>query len=283
VKAETIAKAEAVIGAKVIFGSNTSTLPITSLAQDSKRPAQFIGVHFFSPVERMMLVEVILGKKTGDAALAMALDVVRAIRKTPIVVNDSRGFYANRCVLNYIQEGHLMLMEGVPPAMIENAARMAGMPVGPLSLNDEVALDLGWKILKATEADLGPQAVDPQQKALLEELVEKRGRLGRKNGKGFYDYPQGASKRLWPGLAALQETQPDPDTIDIAELKHRFLVVQALEAARCVEEGVITDVREADVGSILGFGFAPFSGGTLSYIDMMGTKPFVELCKRLEK
>jgi 3-hydroxyacyl-CoA dehydrogenase / enoyl-CoA hydratase / 3-hydroxybutyryl-CoA epimerase len=283
VKAEAIAKAEAVIGAGAIFGSNTSTLPISSLAQDSKRPAQFIGVHFFSPVERMMLVEVIRGKQTGDAAVAAALDYVRAIRKTPIVVNDSRGFYANRCVLNYIREGHLMLMEGVPAAMIENVARMAGMPVGPLSLNDEVALDLGWKILKATEADLGPKAVDPQQKALLEELVEKRGRLGRKNGRGFYDYPQGAPKRLWPGLAELQKTKLDPDTIDIAELKHRLLAVQALEAARCVEEGVITDVREADVGSILGFGFAPFSGGTLSYIDMMGAKRFVELCGRLEK
>ena len=156
VKAETIAKAEAVIGDKIVFGSNTSTLPITSLAQASKRPAQFIGMHFFSPVERMMLVEIIMGKQTGDAALATALDFVRAIRKTPIVVNDSRGFYANRCVLNYIREGHLMLMEGVPAAMIENVGRMAGMPVGPLSLNDEVALDLGWKILKAAEADLGP-------------------------------------------------------------------------------------------------------------------------------
>ena len=193
---------------------------------------QFIGVHFFSPVERMMLVEIILGKKTGDAALARALDFVRAIRKTPIVVNDSRGFYANRCVLNYIREGHLMLMEGVPAAMIENVARMAGMPVGPLSLNDEVALDLGWKILKATEADLGPKAVDPKQKALLQELVEKRGRLGRKNGKGFYDYPQSGPKRLWPGLADLQKKKLDPDKIDIEELKHRLLVVQALEAAR---------------------------------------------------
>jgi 3-hydroxyacyl-CoA dehydrogenase/enoyl-CoA hydratase/3-hydroxybutyryl-CoA epimerase len=283
VKAETIAKAEAVIGESVVFASNTSTLPITSLAESSRRPAQFIGVHFFSPVERMMLVEIILGKKTGDAALAVALDFVRAIRKTPIVVNDSRGFYANRCVLNYIGEGHLMLMEGVPPAMIENVARMAGMPVGPLSLNDEVALDLAWKILKATEADLGPKAVDMQQKWLLEELVEKRGRLGRKNGKGFYDYPQSGPKRLWPGLAELQKKKLDPDKINIEELKHRLLVVQSLEAARCVEEGVITDVREADVGSILGFGFAPFSGGTLSYIDMMGTQRFVELCKRLEK
>jgi 3-hydroxyacyl-CoA dehydrogenase/enoyl-CoA hydratase/3-hydroxybutyryl-CoA epimerase len=283
VKAETIAKAEAVIGDSVVFGSNTSTLPITSLAESSQRPANFIGVHFFSPVERMLLVEIIMGKKTGDAALATALDYVRAIRKTPIVVNDSRGFYANRCVLNYIQEGHLMLMEGVPAAMIENVARMAGMPVGPLSLNDEVALDLGWKILKATEADLGPDAVDPKQKKLLQEMVETRGRLGRKNGKGFYDYPVSGPKRLWPGLAELQETKLDPDTIDVEELKHRLLVTQALEAARTLQEGVITDVREADVGSILGWGFAPFSGGTLSYIDMMGTKPFVALCKRLEK
>jgi 3-hydroxyacyl-CoA dehydrogenase/enoyl-CoA hydratase/3-hydroxybutyryl-CoA epimerase len=283
VKAETIRKAQGVVGDQTIFASNTSTLPITSLAGEFKDPARFIGVHFFSPVERMMLVEVILGKNTGDVALATALDFVRAIRKTPIVVNDSRGFFANRCVLNYIQEGHLMFMEGVPAPMIETVARMAGMPVGPLSLNDEVALDLAWKILKATEADLGAKAINPQQKWLLQELVEKRGRLGRKNGKGFYDYPQGAPKRLWPGLAELQEKKLDPDKIDIQELKYRFLMVQSLEAARCVEEGVITDVREADVGSILGFGFAPFTGGTLSYIDMMGTKRFVEICRKLER
>jgi 3-hydroxyacyl-CoA dehydrogenase/enoyl-CoA hydratase/3-hydroxybutyryl-CoA epimerase len=283
VKAEAIAKAQAVMGDKTIFASNTSTLPITSLAEEFKDTARFIGIHFFSPVERMMLVEVILGKNTGEQALAVALDYVRTIRKTPIVVNDSRGFYANRCVLNYVREGHLMLTEGVPAAMIENVGRMAGMPVGPLSLNDEVALDLGWKILKATEADLGPQAVDPKQKALLAEMVEKQGRYGRKNGKGFYDYPQSGPKRLWPGLAALQTVKLDPDKIDIQELKHRFLMVQSLEAARCVEEGVITDVREADVGSILGWGFAPFTGGTLSWIDMMGTKPFVALCESLEK
>jgi 3-hydroxyacyl-CoA dehydrogenase/enoyl-CoA hydratase/3-hydroxybutyryl-CoA epimerase len=283
VKAETIKKAQAVIGDKTIFASNTSTLPITSLADEFKDPARFIGIHFFSPVERMMLVEIILGKKTGDVALATALDFVRAIRKTPIVVNDSRGFFANRCVLNYIQEGHLMFMEGVPAPMIENVGRMAGMPVGPLSLNDEVALDLGWKILKATEADLGPKAINAEQKWLLQELVEKRGRLGRKNGKGFYDYTPGSPKRLWPGLAELQKKKLDPDKIDVQELKYRLLFVQSLEAARCVEEGVITDVREADVGSILGFGFAPFTGGTLSYIDMMGTKRFVDICKKLEK
>jgi 3-hydroxyacyl-CoA dehydrogenase/enoyl-CoA hydratase/3-hydroxybutyryl-CoA epimerase len=283
VKADAIAKAQVVLGDKAIFASNTSTLPITSLAGEFKDAARFIGIHFFSPVERMLLVEVILGKNTGDQALATALDYVRLIRKTPIVVNDSRGFYANRCVLNYVREGHLMLTEGVPAAMIENVGRMAGMPVGPLSLNDEVALDLGWKILKATESDLGPQAVDQTQKALLAELVEKQGRLGRKNGKGFYDYPPSGPKRLWPGLAALQPNKLDPDGIDIAELKQRFLAVQALEAARCIEEGVITDMREADVGSILGWGFAPFTGGTISYIDMMGSKAFVALCQKLEK
>jgi 3-hydroxyacyl-CoA dehydrogenase/enoyl-CoA hydratase/3-hydroxybutyryl-CoA epimerase len=282
VKADATAKAQAVVP-DAVFGSNTSTLPISSLAETAKDPARFIGVHFFSPVERMMLVEIILGKKTGDTALALALDFVRAIRKTPIVVNDSRGFYTSRVVGTYLREGHLMLAEGIPAAMIENCGRMAGMPVGPLALNDEVAVDLAWKIVKATEADLGPRAIDARQKALLAEMVEKRGRLGRKNGKGFYDYPQSGPKRLWPGLAELQPQRLDPDTIDVEEIKRRLLAMQALETARCFEEGVLTDVREADVGSILGFGFAPFSGGTLSYIDMMGAKRFVELCEGLAK
>ena len=281
VKAEAIAKAQAVLP-DVVFGSNTSTLPITSLAEAARDPGKFIGVHFFSPVEKMMLVEIILGKKTGDGALALALDFVRAIRKTPIVVNDSRGFYTSRVVGTYIREGHLMLMEGVPPAMIENVGRMAGMPVGPLSLNDEVAIDLAWKILKATEADLGAAAIDVRQKRLLSDMVEKYGRLGRKNGKGFYDYPEKSKKKLWPGLADLQPVKLDPDSIDVTEIKQRLLVIQALETARCFAEGVLTDVREADVGSILGFGFAPFTGGTLSYIDMMGTKAFVALCRALE-
>jgi len=289
VKAEATAKAEAAIGPNVVFGSNTSTLPITSLAAASQRPTNFIGIHFFSPVERMMLVEIILGKETGDAALAAALDYVRAIRKTPIVVNDSRGFYTSRVVGTYLREGHLMLTEGIPAAMIENVGRMAGMPVGPLSLNDEVQVDLAWKILKATEADLGADAIDPRQKALLQEMVEKRGRLGRKNSKGFYDYPEKGQKRLWPGLAELQNGKTlSADELDanpqlVEELKQRLLAIQALETARVFEENCLTDVREADVGSILGFGFAPYSGGTLSYIDMMGTKRFVELCKRLEK
>jgi 3-hydroxyacyl-CoA dehydrogenase/enoyl-CoA hydratase/3-hydroxybutyryl-CoA epimerase len=281
VKAEATAKAQAVIGDKVVFGSNTSTLPITSLAEQSKDPTNFIGVHFFSPVDKMMLVEIIMGEKTADPALAVALDYVRAIRKTPIVVNDSRGFYTSRVVGTYIREGHLMLTEGVPAAMIENVGRMAGMPVGPLSLNDEVAVDLAWKILKATEADLGAKAIDARQKTLLEQMVEKGGRYGRKNGKGFYDYPASGPKRLWPGLAELQPTHLDPDTLDVTELKQRLLAIQALETARCFEENVLTDVREADVGSILGFGYAPYSGGTLSYIDMMGTKAFVALCQKL--
>jgi 3-hydroxyacyl-CoA dehydrogenase/enoyl-CoA hydratase/3-hydroxybutyryl-CoA epimerase len=287
VKADATAKAQAVVP-DIVFGSNTSTLPISSLAETAKDPARFIGIHFFSPVERMMLVEVIMGKQTGDDALALALDYVRTIRKTPIVVNDSRGFYTSRVVGTYIREGHLMLAEGIPAAMVENVGRMAGMPVGPLALNDEVAVDLAWKIVKATEADLGPAAVDPRQKKLLEEMVEKRGRLGRKNGKGFYDYPEKAPKKLWPGIEELAPRKLDADQIDgepglVEELKQRLLAIQALETARCFEEGVLTDVREADVGSILGFGFAPYSGGTLSYIDMMGVRAFVDLCTRLEQ
>jgi 3-hydroxyacyl-CoA dehydrogenase / enoyl-CoA hydratase / 3-hydroxybutyryl-CoA epimerase len=282
VKIETVKRAQEIIGSDVIFGSNTSTLPITSLATEFKDPARFIGIHFFSPVEKMMLVEIILGKHTGDAALATAMDYVRAIKKTPIVVNDSRGFYTSRVVGTYIREGHLLLSEGVPPAMIENVARAAGMPVGPLALNDEVAVDLAWKILQATEADLGPRSVDPRQKAVLEQMVDKLGRNGRKNRKGFYDYPEQGPKRLWPGLAELQAKRLAPDDVDVNELKARLLGIQALETARCFEEHVLTDVREADVGSILGFGFAPFSGGTLSYIDMMSVSAFVEQCRKLE-
>ena len=281
VKAQVIAAVEAAVRPDCIFASNTSTLPITGLAKASTRPEQFIGIHFFSPVEKMMLVEVIQGAATGPRAIAMALDFVRAIRKTPILVNDGRGFYANRCVGAYLREGHLMLMEGVPPAMIENVARMAGMPVGPLSLNDEVALDLALRIVRATEKQVGRQAVDPVQEALLVAMVEGQGRLGRKNGKGFYDYPEKGQKSLWPGLSDIVGRRLDPDSLSVETLKQRFLVVQAVEAARTVEEGIITDPREADVGSILGFGFAPFTGGTLSYIDGMGVKAFVARCEAL--
>ncbi len=281
VKADVIRKAEAAIRPDVIFASNTSTLPITGLAQNSVRPDQFIGIHFFSPVDKMMLVETIMAEKTGDKALAAALDYVKAIRKTPIVVNDTRGFYVNRCVGNYIREAHLMVMEGIPPIMIDNLAKQAGMPVGPLTLNDEVAIDLGLKILKATKAQVGAQAVDPQQEKLLTFLVEQEGRVGKKAKKGFYDYPDTGKKTIWPGLKAFVGQQQDPDTIDKQEIIDRLLITTALEASRCVEEGVVTDPREADVGSILGFGFAPWSGGTLSYIDITGTKAFVAKCDAL--
>jgi 3-hydroxyacyl-CoA dehydrogenase/enoyl-CoA hydratase/3-hydroxybutyryl-CoA epimerase len=172
-------------------------------------------------------------------------------------------------------EAHSMAMEGVPPAMIENAARMAGMPVGPLALNDEVGIDLSWKILQAAKKDLGANAVDPAQEKLIEAMVVKQGRLGRKNGKGFYDYPTNGPKSLWPGLASIAGKRLDPDTISVKDLKDRYLFTVAIEAARCLFEGIVTDPREADVGSILGFGYAPYSGGAISFIDGMGLKAFV--------
>jgi 3-hydroxyacyl-CoA dehydrogenase/enoyl-CoA hydratase/3-hydroxybutyryl-CoA epimerase len=281
VKKAVIEQVEAVLPATSIFASNTSTLPISGLAQNSKRPDQFIGVHFFSPVEKMMLVEVILGEKTEDKAIAVALDYAAAIRKTPIVVNDTRGFYVNRCVFRYMNEAYDMLTEGVPAAMIENAAKMAGMPVGPLALNDEVAIDLSYKILKAAIADLGEAAVEKHHIALVDKMVNELGRLGRKNTKGFYDYPpKPAKKSLWPGLKDLFP-QKQAEDVDVKVLQQRLLATIALEAARTVEEGIVTDPREADVGSILGFGFAPFTGGTLSYIDGMGVKNFVAICEKL--
>ncbi|MGO4565434.1 FAD-dependent oxidoreductase [Rhizobium sp. 2YAF20] len=283
VKKAVIEAVEAVLPEGAIFASNTSTLPITGLAENSRRRENFIGIHFFSPVEKMMLTEVILGKETGDRAIAVALDFVAAVKKTPIVVNDVRGFYVNRCVFRYIHEAYDMLIEGVPPVMIENAAKMAGMPVGPLSLNDEVAIDLSQKILKATVADLGADAVDPRHLALINKMVDDLDRRGRKNGKGFYDYPaKPAKKALWPGLKEFHP-QKRPDEVDVKVLKQRLLVTIALEAARTMEEGIVTDPREADVGSILGFGFAPYTGGTLSYIDGMGVNAFVALCETLAK
>ncbi|RVD56445.1 MAG: 3-hydroxyacyl-CoA dehydrogenase [Mesorhizobium sp.] len=283
VKKAATEQAEAVLKSSAIFASNTSTIPITGLAKNSARPKNFIGIHFFSPVDKMMLVEIILGKKTGDKALATAIDFVRAIKKTPIVVNDTRGFYVNRCVLRYMSEAYKMLIEGVPAPMIENAAKAAGMPVGPLALTDETAIDLAQKIMKQTIRDLGDKAVDPRQMALINTMVDDHGRFGRKNGKGFYDYPaKPAKKKLWPGLKDLYP-QLAPEKVDYEELQQRLLVTIALEAARVMEEGIVTDPREADVGSILAFGFAPYTGGALSYIDGIGAKLFVKIAKGLQK
>ncbi|RWC32280.1 3-hydroxyacyl-CoA dehydrogenase NAD-binding domain-containing protein [Mesorhizobium sp.] len=283
VKKAATEQAEAVLKPSAIFASNTSTIPITGLAKNSARPKNFIGIHFFSPVDKMMLVEIILGKKTGDKALATAIDFVRAIKKTPIVVNDTRGFYVNRCVLRYMSEAYKMLIEGVPAPMIENAAKAAGMPVGPLALTDETAIDLAQKIMKQTIRDLGDKAVDPKQMALINTMVDTHGRFGRKNGKGFYDYPaKPAKKKLWPGLRDLYP-QLAPEKVDYEELQQRLLVTIALEAARVMEEGIVTDPREADVGSILAFGFAPYTGGALSYIDGIGAKTFVKIAKGLQK
>jgi 3-hydroxyacyl-CoA dehydrogenase/enoyl-CoA hydratase/3-hydroxybutyryl-CoA epimerase len=283
VKKAATEQAEAVLKSSAIFASNTSTIPITALAKNSARPKNFVGIHFFSPVDKMMLVEIILGKKTGDKALATAIDFVRAIKKTPIVVNDTRGFYVNRCVLRYMSEAYKMLIEGVPAPMIENAAKAAGMPVGPLALTDETAIDLAQKIMKQTIRDLGDKAVDPKQMALINTLVDTHGRFGRKNGKGFYGYPaKPAKKKLWPGLKDLYP-QLKAEKVDYEELQQRLLVTIALEAARVMEEGIVTDPREADVGSILAFGFAPFTGGALSYIDGIGAKEFVRIAKGLQK
>ncbi|MBZ9796730.1 3-hydroxyacyl-CoA dehydrogenase NAD-binding domain-containing protein [Mesorhizobium sp. ES1-4] len=283
VKKNATEQAEAVLKSSAIFASNTSTIPITGLAKNSARPKNFIGIHFFSPVDKMMLVEIILGKKTGEKALATAIDFVRAIKKTPIVVNDTRGFYVNRCVLRYMSEAYKMLIEGVPAPMIENAAKAAGMPVGPLALTDETAIDLAQKIMKQTIKDLGDKAVDPKQMALINTMVDDHGRFGRKNGKGFYDYPaKPAKKKLWPGLKDLYP-QMAPEKVDYEELQQRLLVTIALEAARVMEEGIVTDPREADVGSILAFGFAPYTGGALSYIDGIGAKRFVKIAKGLQK
>jgi len=279
IKADVTAKAEAVIPATAIFASNTSTLPITGLAEASARPASFIGLHFFSPVDKMPLVEIIRGAKTSDECLAKAMDYVKAIRKTPIVVNDSRGFYTSRVFATYVTEGIAMLGEGVSPALIENAGRMAGMPVGPLALADEVSIELMYKIRKQTRADLGDDYQPSPADAVIDAMVETLGRLGKKAGKGFYDYPEKGKKHLWPGLAEqypLAAEQPDVD-----EVKKRLMYIQGVETARCMEENVVTDPKDADVGSILGWGFAPHQGGVISMVHTVGVDTFVADCDNL--
>jgi 3-hydroxyacyl-CoA dehydrogenase/enoyl-CoA hydratase/3-hydroxybutyryl-CoA epimerase len=279
IKAEVTRRAEAVIPERAVFGSNTSTLPITGLASASARPANFIGVHFFSPVEKMPLVEVIRGKETSDETLALALDYVRKIRKTPIVVNDSRGFFTSRVFGTYLNEGLALLKEGVTPALIENAGRLAGMAVGPLAVADEVSLTLAYHIMQQTRADLGDAYVPGPANDVVELFATKLDRPGKKAGRGIYDYPADGKKRLWPGLKDV--FPPAARQLDVAEVKRRLLHVQTLEALRCFEEGVIAKKEEGDVGSILGWGFPAFTGGVFSLVDYVGEREFIEQCTRL--
>ncbi|MDQ2095519.1 3-hydroxyacyl-CoA dehydrogenase NAD-binding domain-containing protein [Rhodalgimonas zhirmunskyi] len=279
VKAEMTKKVEAVIPEDCIFASNTSTLPITELAKASSRPEQFIGIHFFSPVEKMFLVEIIKGKETGDRAVAKSLDYVRQIRKTPIVVNDARFFYCNRCIIPYVNEGARMLTEGVAPALIDHAAQQLGFPVGPLQLTDETSIDLGAKIARATKAAMG----DAYPESPVDDMLfwmEEQGRLGRKSKAGFFDYDE-KGKRLgyWDGFDEKYprlEEQPS-----LQEVQDRLMFVQVLEAVRALEEGVLEDIREGDVGAILAWGFAPWSGGPFSWLDMIGTPYAAERCQEL--
>ncbi len=279
VKAEMTKKVEAIIPEDCIFASNTSTLPITGLAKASDRPDQFIGIHFFSPVEKMLLVEIIKGKETGDRAVAKALDYVRQIRKTPIVVNDARFFYCNRCIIPYINEGARMIAEGVSPVIIDNAARQLGFPVGPIQLTDETSIDLGAKIARATKAAMGDAYPDSPSDDLIF-WMEEQGRLGRKSNAGFFEYDEkGKRVEYWKGLQdkyPLAEDQPD-----LIEVQERLMFAQVLEAVRALEEGVLEDIREGDVGAILAWGFAPWSGGPLSWLDIIGTPYAAERCDQL--
>ncbi len=280
VKAEVTRLAEAAMDADAIFATNTSTLPITGLAEVSARRAQFVGLHFFSPVEKMPLVEVIRGQQTSEATIAQAMDFVKRIRKTPIVVNDCPSFYANRAFAMLPYEAMTMLREGVEPNLIENAARLAGMPMPPLALIDEVTVELLYKALKQARLDQGQSYREQPQDAVMIDMVETFGRIGRKAGKGFYDYPPDGNKRLWPGLAKHYPLAAAQPTLD--EVRKRLMYSQSLEAARCVAEGIVS-VRDADVGSLLGWGFPAVLGGAISHIDMVGAARFVAECDALAK
>jgi 3-hydroxyacyl-CoA dehydrogenase / enoyl-CoA hydratase / 3-hydroxybutyryl-CoA epimerase len=279
IKADVTAKAEAQLADSAVFASNTSTLPITGLAKASTRPEQFIGIHFFSPVDKMPLVEVIVGERTDEQAIARALDYVQQIRKTPIVVNDSRGFYTSRVFSVFSREGITMLAEGVNPALIENVAKQAGMPVGPLAVTDEVSLELSWHITQQTQADLGDAYAASPADEVIRLFVEELGRKGRRAGAGFYEYPEGAEKHLWPGLR--EHFPRAPEQPAPGEVRKRLLYAQALETVRCLDEAVVTHPADADIGSVFGWGFPPYTGGTLSFIETVGLPSFVAEADRL--
>ena len=282
VKAACTRNAEAVIPETAVYASNTSTLPITELAKASKRPNQFIGLHFFSPVDKMPLVEIIVGEETDDATLAKGFDYVGQIAKTPIVVNDSRGFYTSRVFGTYVSEGIAMLAEGIHPRSIEVAGLKAGMPMPPLALQDEVSLSLSLHVMQQTKRALeaeGKTFTAHPAMPVVEKMVNELGREGKKVGKGFYDYPENGEKRLWPELTNLYPTKDDqPSQQDLVD---RLLYVQANETAKCYEENVVRSVADANVGSIFGWGFAPNQGGTLQFINSVGVKKFVERSREL--
>ena len=275
-KARVTREAEPMLAADGIFASNTSTLPITGLAEASARPENFVGLHFFSPVHKMRLVEIIRGAKTSDETLARAYDYVLALGKTPIVVNDSRGFFTSRVFGTYVMEGASMLAEGIPAALVEHAAIAAGMPVGPLAVLDETSLSLSVQVMEQARADAAAEgrAVEASPgEALVERLVREFGRAGRAAGGGFYDYPEGGPKRLWPGLRShFEKPGIEPD---VAELKQRLLYRQSIETARCLDEGVLRSVHEANIGSIFGIGFPAWTGGAMQFIASEGRDNFL--------
>lgn len=282
IKAECTRQSEAVIPETAFYASNTSTLPITELAKASKRPNQFIGLHFFSPVDKMPLVEIIVGEKTDDATLAKGFDYVGQIGKTPIVVNDSRGFYTSRVFGTYVSEGIAMLAEGVHPRSIEVAGMKSGMPMPPLALQDEVSLSLSLHVMeqtkKAMEAE-GKTFTPHPAMSVVEKMVKEFGREGKKVSKGFYDYPENGEKHLWSDLTELYPTTDEqPSQQDLVD---RLLYVQANETAKCYEENVVRTVADANIGSIFGWGFAPNQGGTLQFINSVGVDKFVARSREL--
>lgn len=280
-KAKVTQEAEAQLAAGGIFASNTSTLPITDLAKASKDDTHFIGLHFFSPVDKMQLVEIIKGKNTSAETLARAYDFVQQIAKTPIVVNDSRGFFTSRVFGTFIQEGMRLVTEGVHPAKVEMAALKAGMPVGPLAIQDEVSLTLTEHITKETRKALqaeGKNLPESPVEELVEWLIHSENRKGKAAGAGFYEYPQGGKKHLWDGLSKWQKA----NDVTEQEMIDRILFVQALDTVRCMQEGVLESVVDANIGSIFGIGFAPWTGGAIQFLNQYGIQKAVARAKELE-
>ncbi len=281
-KAEVTREAEPRLAPGGVFASNTSTLPITGLAQASAHPERFVGLHFFSPVDKMRLVEIIKGAKTAPETVARAYDYVLAIGKTPIVVNDSRGFFTSRTFSTFVMEGCAMLEEGIPPAVVESAGRLAGMPVGPLAVVDETSLSLSLHVMQQTRADLeaeGKRWTPAPGQDVIVRMVKEFKRPGRAGGAGFYEYPKDGRKFLWPGLK--QQFGKLGVAYDFEELKERLLYRQALEAARCLEERVLEAVHDANIGSIFGIGFPAWAGGALQYVNHVGPAKFVARAERL--